>query len=266
MLPSYVTDRAYNHEFADPSRIRCHTNNPYLVAQSPTTHRYSRKPLKCYSSGYLPHQAFPSAMMHFDGFSPLHLTACPIVPQNPCYPMSPTYYLNSPGYQPCATTPFGHYPTPSCHPSPDRHYDSYALSEPPRPAPVHSSTSSPSSMRFNPPMALAKALSTTSSPSIPSLTPPGTPEPALTPEQFIAELQRIRLQGLTSYLPIGRFRIQGESQPVSVSRPRADGPFVIQHYLPNGKEDAISVAHVLAGVGVIVWCPPPKVQFVGNGI
>ncbi|KAG9086090.1 hypothetical protein FRC06_003280 [Ceratobasidium sp. 370] len=112
----------------------------------------------------------------------------------------------------------------------------------------------------------AKPSSTRSiTPPTPSTTPPPV---LLTPAQFIYKLQQIRLE---NRLPgaVGRFHILGEGLPVSVSQPRQNGPFVIQHYLPDGRADVISIAHVFEfegeGVerGVIVWCPPPRVQYFG---
>ncbi|QRW05975.1 hypothetical protein RhiLY_04974 [Ceratobasidium sp. AG-Ba] len=107
--------------------------------------------------------------------------------------------------------------------------------------------------------------------AIRSVTPPTTPLPApmLTPAQFVDQLQQIRLQNRPAGSVIGRFHLMGESLPVSVSQPRKNGPFVIQHYLPDGRADVISVAHVFefenhrAERGIIVWCPPPRVQYFG---
>lgn len=107
--------------------------------------------------------------------------------------------------------------------------------------------------------------STLRSPSSTSLSSPtsSTPSPApdLTPEEFLQELQRLRFEGRGGQTPIARFRVQGEPMSISVSRPSQDGPFIMRHYLPDGREDAISTAHILPDQSGIVWYPPPRVQF-----
>ncbi|EUC63785.1 hypothetical protein RSOL_429400 [Rhizoctonia solani AG-3 Rhs1AP] len=85
------------------------------------------------------------------------------------------------------------------------------------------------------------------------------PERVLTPKEFIQELQCLLTRGRGSQSPVDRFRIQGEEIPVSVWRPDQNGPFLVQHYSPNGQEDAISVAHIVNGGG-IMWCPPPNAE------
>ncbi|QRV83610.1 hypothetical protein RhiJN_11626 [Ceratobasidium sp. AG-Ba] len=127
----------------------------------------------------------------------------------------------------------------------------------------------PSSSRSHSPTGSAPRPSTPV--AIRSVTPPTTPLPApmLTPAQFVDQLHQIRLQNRPAGSVIGRFHLVGESLPVSVSQPRKNGPFVIQHYLPDGRADVVSVAHVFefeghgAERGVIVWCPPPRVQYFG---
>ncbi|KAG8715668.1 hypothetical protein FRC11_001615 [Ceratobasidium sp. 423] len=78
-------------------------------------------------------------------------------------------------------------------------------------------------------------------------------ERAITPKEFIQQLQQLLVQGKGD----GQFRIQGEEIPVSVWRSEPNGPFLVQHYLPSGQKDAISVAHIVNGNG-IMWCPPPN--------
>ncbi|KAL5639064.1 hypothetical protein ACGC1H_006547 [Rhizoctonia solani] len=85
------------------------------------------------------------------------------------------------------------------------------------------------------------------------------PERALTPKEFIQGLQYLLTRGRGSQSLVDRFRIQGEEIPVSVWRPDQNGPFLVQHYSPNGQEDAISVAHIVNGGG-IMWCPPPNAE------
>ncbi|QRW24475.1 hypothetical protein RhiXN_11387 [Rhizoctonia solani] len=82
------------------------------------------------------------------------------------------------------------------------------------------------------------------------------PEHRLTPMKFLRELQTLHIQGRSGKSSIGRFLIQGEEAPVTVWRPDWDGPFLVQHHLPNGDEDAISAAHIVGDI--ITWCPPPK--------
>ncbi|KAJ1301407.1 hypothetical protein OPQ81_008668 [Rhizoctonia solani] len=85
------------------------------------------------------------------------------------------------------------------------------------------------------------------------------PERALTPKEFIRELQHLLVQCGGDQSSASRFHILGEEIPVSVWRPDQNGPFLVQHYLPNGQEDAISVAHIANG-GRIMWVPPPNVE------
>ncbi|KAG9114678.1 hypothetical protein FRC07_007614 [Ceratobasidium sp. 392] len=137
-------------------------------------------------------------------------------------------------------------------------------SRPSWPHPPHSAYtyhSSPVSSRSTSPLSHKPS-------SVRSISPP--PSFPLTPSQFIYELQQIRLSNRPAG-PVGRFLLLGESLPVSVSQARKNGPFVIQHYLPDGRADVISIAHVfefeqpegMGEKGVIVWCPPPKVQYYG---
>ncbi|KAG8706390.1 hypothetical protein FRC08_001101 [Ceratobasidium sp. 394] len=173
---------------------------------------------------------------------------------------------------------FGQYPASQPYhpaPAPYHPYSGYSrpgYPHPPTAAPQSAYTypaplSSPTSSRSTPPPPPINPSSTRSiTPPAPSTSP--RPQPALlTPSEFIHQLDQIRLENRPAG-PVGRFHILGEGLPVSISLSRKGGPFLIQHYLPDGRADVISVAHVFefkggAERGVIVWCPPPRVQYFG---
>ncbi|KAG8782932.1 hypothetical protein FRC12_020306 [Ceratobasidium sp. 428] len=190
---------------------------------------------------------------------------------NGIYPPVPPPMLAAPPLPLAQPYPIMPAPVPPQASVPGNAYNSYirpGLPSPPRGA--YTYPSSPASSRSASPFGSEPARPS----SIRSITPPSTPPPILplTPSQFIHELQQIRLRGSPPG-PVGRFPLLGETQPVSVSQARRNGPFLIQHYLPDGRADVISIAHVFefeCGIkggerGVIVWCPPPKVQYYGMG-
>ncbi|KAG8737988.1 hypothetical protein FRC10_007428 [Ceratobasidium sp. 414] len=187
------------------------------------------------------------------------------------------YYTVDTFGRPQYFSPYGPHPFPASQPyptapNPYHAYNGYFGQGYPQPsaaapqsAYTYPTPSSPSSTRSTSPQAKPS--------SIRSITPPTSPPPPalLTPAEFIHKLQEIRLENRAPG-PVGRFHILGEGLPVSVSQPRQNGPFVIQHYLPDGRADVISIAHVFefegAGAerGVIVWCPPPRVQYFGVNV
>ncbi|QRV97736.1 hypothetical protein RhiJN_25755 [Ceratobasidium sp. AG-Ba] len=210
--------------------------------QNQQAQRHSGSASMAYPTTYYPayHQDFSYCTTPLASFAQYNAH----FPTRYSYPMIPTQYNMYNGYKPVYD-----------------HQNAYTYPATRSVTPGLSRSNSPTGSALRPSTPVA----------IRSVTPPTTPPPApmLTPAQFVDQLQQIRLQNRPAGSVIGRFHLMGESLPVSVSQTRKNGPFVIQHYLPDGRADVISVAHVFefeghgAERGVIVWCPPPRAQYFG---
>jgi hypothetical protein len=272
------------HEHDDTPRVCGYLGDRNDTVQSPASTPASIQQSRMYDSpspiqyGVGPSAQYPCMNPYYTApYVPSHNPAYHSTPAYPTYPMpfapSPApfqaqpYPMMYPGYGP-PYYPYNSYFIPNyIQPTPTAPHGAYNHpSQPTAPSsPGSVCSDSPSTVIFK----LTRSPSTT---SLRSASPPASPPPVLTADQFVQELQQIRLQTHQLSGPLGRFCIQGEAHPVSVSRPRQDGPFMIQHYSRDGRADVVSIAHVFefdgegSGRGVIVWCPPPKVEYYGMGV